>query len=89
MQLTAGMQKGAKRKATRSDAPTKQWSIRPTDSRCAPFADSLKVSALLAQVLINRDIIDAEIAKWQSLANSRTEAILQDVTGYLTAGAAE
>ncbi len=33
--------------------------------------------------------IDAEIAQWQTLATSRVEAILQDVPGYITAGAAE
>ena len=33
--------------------------------------------------------IDAEIAKWQTLADQQIEIILQDVPGYITAGAAE
>ena len=47
MQLPAGMQK-------------KQWVIRPADSRAAQLAKSLKVSPLLAQVLINRGVTDAQ-----------------------------
>jgi len=37
----------------------KQWIIRPPDSRAAQLASSLKVSPLLAQVLINRGVADA------------------------------
>ncbi len=47
MQLSARMQK-------------KQWDIRPTDDRVQALANSLKVSPLLAQVLINREITDAD-----------------------------
>jgi len=40
----------------------KQWEIRPPDGRSAPLAQSLKVSPLLAQVLINRGITDTQSA---------------------------
>ncbi len=40
----------------------KQWVIRPPDARCAQLAKSLKVSTLLAQLLINREIADAQQA---------------------------
>ena len=46
MQLSARMQK-------------KQWIIQSADDRSIQLAKSLKVSSLLAQVLINRGIIDA------------------------------
>ena len=49
MRLSAGMQE-------------KQWIIRPADDRCAQLAASLKVSQLLAQVLINRGITDTATA---------------------------
>ena len=42
--------------------PSKQWVIHPSDERCAKLAKSLKVSPLLAQVLCNRGIADAETA---------------------------
>ena len=38
----------------------KQWVIRPPDARSEQLAKSLKVSPLLAQVLINRRITDAQ-----------------------------
>lgn len=38
----------------------KQWIISPPDTRCAQLARSLKVSSLLARVLINRGITDAQ-----------------------------
>ena len=38
----------------------KQWAVRPPDGRSAQLAKSLKVSPLLAQVLINRGITDAQ-----------------------------
>jgi len=40
----------------------KQWVIRPPDDRSAQLAKSLKVSPLLAQVLINRGLTDAQSA---------------------------
>ncbi len=40
----------------------RQWVIEPADDRCEQLAKSLKVSPLLAQVLINRGIIDSEKA---------------------------
>src|SRR4030042_941878 len=36
----------------------RQWIIEPADGRCERLAKSLKVSPLLAQVLINRGITD-------------------------------
>jgi single-stranded-DNA-specific exonuclease len=42
--------------------PEKQWVIKQSDGRCEELARSLKVSPLLAQVLINRGIIDSETA---------------------------
>ncbi len=68
MQLSARMQKAAKpapwralRQAdkVRLGTPKKQWVIQPPDDRSAQLAKSLKVSPLLAQVLINRGITDA------------------------------
>jgi single-stranded-DNA-specific exonuclease len=38
----------------------KQWVIQPADDRCSQLAKSLKVSPLLAQVLINRGITDVQ-----------------------------
>jgi len=38
----------------------KQWIIKPPDERSAQLARSLNVSTLLAQMLINRGITDAE-----------------------------
>jgi single-stranded-DNA-specific exonuclease len=40
----------------------RQWVIEPADDRCEQLAKSLKVSPLLAQVLINRGITDSEEA---------------------------
>ena len=42
----------------RAGALKKQWTIRPADNRSAQLARSLKVSPLLAQILINRGITD-------------------------------
>jgi single-stranded-DNA-specific exonuclease len=49
MALSAGMQR-------------KQWEILPPDKRCVQLAKALKVSPLLAQVLINRGICDTQEA---------------------------
>ncbi len=38
----------------------KQWTIRPADKHAVQLAKSLKVSPLLAQVLLNRGITDAQ-----------------------------
>ena len=38
----------------------KRWAVRTPDERCAELAKSLKVSPLVAQVLINRQITDAK-----------------------------
>ncbi|MHC4109958.1 MAG: single-stranded-DNA-specific exonuclease RecJ [Planctomycetota bacterium] len=71
MQLSARMQKASKTASLqalresgkmRLGAPKKQWVIRPPDERSAQLAKSLKVSPLLAQVLINRGIIDTHAA---------------------------
>jgi len=40
----------------------RQWVIEPPDERCEPLAKSLKVSPLLAQVLINRGITGSKEA---------------------------
>ena len=40
----------------------KQWVIRPSDQRSEQLAKSLKISTLLAQLLINRDITDPQKA---------------------------
>ena len=42
--------------------PTKRWVIQPSDERSVQLARSLKVSPLLAQVLINRGITDTQTA---------------------------
>ncbi|MHC4693197.1 MAG: single-stranded-DNA-specific exonuclease RecJ, partial [Planctomycetota bacterium] len=69
MQVSARMQKTTNpaalqalrepRKA-RVGSSAKQWVIRPPDDRSVPLAKSLKVSPLLAQVLINRGITDVQ-----------------------------
>ncbi len=72
MQFSARMQINQERNKTRL-APIgreskldsyckKQWVIRPPDDRSAQLAKSLKVSPLLAQVLINRGLTDAQSA---------------------------
>ena len=43
-----------------SAAPEKRWVIQPTDERTAQLARALKVSPLLAQLLINRGITDVQ-----------------------------
>ncbi len=48
-----------KRSKGRLGAQKKQWVIHPPDERAGQLARSLKVSPLLAQVLINRRITDA------------------------------
>ena len=40
----------------------KQWEIRPADDRAAELARSLKISPVLAQLLINRGITDTQSA---------------------------
>ena len=40
----------------------KQWEVRPPDQRSTQLAKSLKISTLLAQLLINRDIADTRQA---------------------------
>ncbi len=40
----------------------KQWAIRPTDDRSAELARSLKISPVLAQLLINRGLTDTQSA---------------------------
>jgi single-stranded-DNA-specific exonuclease len=58
MQFSARMQNATKRNKRHLAAAKKQWIIAPPDSRSAQLAKSLKVSPLLAQVLINRGITD-------------------------------
>jgi len=59
MQLSARMQRNSKRNKVCLGNQKKQWVIQPADDRSAQLAKSLKVSPLLAQVLINRGITDA------------------------------
>jgi single-stranded-DNA-specific exonuclease len=67
MQVSARMQKTSnpaalqalrESKKARLGSQTKQWVVRPPDDRSVPLAKSLKVSPLVAQVLINRGITD-------------------------------
>jgi single-stranded-DNA-specific exonuclease len=71
MQLSARMQNTSKTASLqalresgkmRLGAPKKQWVIHPPDDRSLQLAESLNVSSLVAQVLINRGIIDAHAA---------------------------
>ncbi len=62
MQLTAGMQTREKHPKKHLIGPKKQWSIQPTSEETESLAKSLKVSPLLAQVLINRGITDSQSA---------------------------
>ncbi|NIP26973.1 MAG: single-stranded-DNA-specific exonuclease RecJ [Phycisphaerae bacterium] len=56
----AALQALRETKKARVGSPTKKWVIRPPDDRSVPLAKSLKVSPLLAQVLINRGITDVQ-----------------------------
>jgi single-stranded-DNA-specific exonuclease len=58
MPLSTRMQGASKRSKGRLGTLEKQWVISPQDSRSERLAGSLKVSPLLAQVLINRGITD-------------------------------
>jgi single-stranded-DNA-specific exonuclease len=71
MQLSARMQKASKTASLQAlrepgkmclGAQRKQWVIHPPDDRSDHLARSLKVSPLLAQVLINRGITDTHTA---------------------------
>lgn len=59
MSLTAGTQKQRKSSKVGSQKAGKRWVVRPAHEQCAQLAKSLKISPLLAQVLINRGICDA------------------------------
>jgi single-stranded-DNA-specific exonuclease len=70
MQTSARMQKASKSASLRTlhesnkmrlGTPKKQWVIRTPDERTVGLARSLKVSPLLAQVLINRGITDTRV----------------------------
>lgn len=72
MQPTARMQTNRERDKTRlvpigrqsklDSYRKKQWIVRPPDERSAELAKSLKVSPLLAQVLINRGLTETQSA---------------------------
>jgi single-stranded-DNA-specific exonuclease len=62
MPLSTRMQEASNRSKGRLGALEKQWVISPPDGRSGRLARSLKVSPLLAQVLINRGITDAHTA---------------------------
>lgn len=53
----------------------KQWVIRPGDRRALQLAKSLKVSPLLAQVLINRGVTDAHAGS--TFLNPRLTELIQ------------
>ena len=40
----------------------KQWVVRPTDGQTDKLAQSLRVSPLIAQVLVNREVTDPDAA---------------------------
>ena len=70
MQTSARMQKASRSASLRTlhesnkmrlGTPKKQWVIRAPDERTVGLAKSLKVSPLLAQVLINRGITDTGV----------------------------
>jgi len=65
----------------------KQWVIRPADGRSAQLAKSLKVSPLLAQVLINRGITDARAGS-VFLSPKLTELIRPELMPGIKAAAA-
>ncbi len=62
MPLSAGMQKTTRPRyqKVRLETSKKQWIIQPPHPNADELARSLKVSPLLAQVLINRGITDAQ-----------------------------
>ena len=60
MQLTAWRQTEHKHGGKRLSAPKKEWIIQPWSNETPQLAKSLKVSPLLAQVLINRGINDTK-----------------------------
>lgn len=61
MLLSAGMQKVPKK--LRLGTAKKQWVVASADSRSDSLAKSLKISPLLAQILINRGITDPQTAR--------------------------
>ena len=61
MQFSARMQQRSRCNKMRLGSRKKQWVIQPTDEHTVHLAKSLKVSPLLAQVLINRGITNAQI----------------------------
>ncbi len=60
MPLSTRMHGADKRSKSRLGTLEKQWVISPPDSRCEQLARKLSVSPLLAQLLINRGITDAQ-----------------------------
>jgi len=60
MSLSTRMHGTSNRNKGRLGTLEKRWIISPPDSRSDQFARSLKVSPLLAQVLINRGITDSQ-----------------------------
>jgi len=60
MPFSTRMQGAPGRNKGRLGTLEKQWIISPPDNRCEQLARSLKVSPLLAQILINRGITDVQ-----------------------------
>jgi len=62
MQTVAGMQRTSKQAPAALRNAAKQWVIKPADDRCGQLAKSLKISPVVAQVLLNRGIADVHTA---------------------------
>jgi single-stranded-DNA-specific exonuclease len=60
MQVSAGTQNKSSTFRSKRNLKTtkKEWVIKPPDDRASPLATKLKVSPLLAQLLLNRDVSD-------------------------------
>ncbi len=62
MPLSAGMQINSTRQRMRLAGAKRQWQIQPLHAKARELARSLKVSTMLAQVLINRGITEPQSA---------------------------
>jgi len=62
MPISAGTQTGRKYNIARLPIPQRQWVVQPTHAGAIQLAKSLKVSSLLAQVLINRGVTNVAAA---------------------------
>lgn len=62
MPLSAGMQINSARQRMRLAGAKRQWQIQPLHAKARELAGSLKVSTMLAQLLINRGITEPQSA---------------------------